>query len=215
MKKVIITSILGILTLLAGANDRLYIPDFNMVANETKQLSVMRDNDTVYSAFQFDLSLPSNLSPEYDDGDVVINLTSRKGDHSISTNKLPNGIIRVFVTSMTSSTFSGSNGAIATFNITANGKFNGKYFITINNVICVEENGRKHLLEDSICTINPNQSIHGDVNGDGVMTAADITALYDYMLNNDSSHIVNGDQTGDGIITAADITAVYNIILEI
>lgn len=57
------------------------------------------------------------------------------------------------------------------------------------------------------------QGLAGDVNGDGLVTAADITALYDLMLNNDSSHIVNGDQTGDGIITAADITAVYTIML--
>lgn len=56
-------------------------------------------------------------------------------------------------------------------------------------------------------------SVPGDVNGDGTVTAADITALYDYMLNNDSSHITNGDQTGDDIITAADITAVYTIML--
>ena len=56
-------------------------------------------------------------------------------------------------------------------------------------------------------------SVPGDVNGDGVVTAADITALYDFMLNNDESHIVNGDQTGDDIITAADITAVYSIML--
>lgn len=56
-------------------------------------------------------------------------------------------------------------------------------------------------------------SIPGDVNGDGEVTAADITALYDVLLNNDDSHIVNGDQTGDGIITAADVTAVYNVLL--
>lgn len=58
-----------------------------------------------------------------------------------------------------------------------------------------------------------NTAIHGDVNGDGNVTAADITALYDAMLNNDYSHIVNGDQTGDGIITSADITAVYSVLL--
>ena len=56
-------------------------------------------------------------------------------------------------------------------------------------------------------------AIPGDVNGDGNVTAADVTALYDVMLNNDYSHIVNGDQTGDGEITAADVTAVYNILL--
>ncbi len=57
--------------------------------------------------------------------------------------------------------------------------------------------------------------IAGDVNGDGVVTAADVTALYDFLLNTDETNIVNGDQTGDGIITAADITAVYNILLNI
>ena len=55
--------------------------------------------------------------------------------------------------------------------------------------------------------------VPGDVNGDGNVTAADVTALYSVLLNNDQSNVVNGDQTGDGIITAADITAVYNVLL--
>lgn len=55
--------------------------------------------------------------------------------------------------------------------------------------------------------------VPGDVNCDGVVTAADVTALYDVMLNNDYSNVVNGDQNGDGNITAADVTAVYDILL--
>jgi len=35
----------------------------------------------------------------------------------------------------------------------------------------------------------------GDVNGDGTVTAADITALYDVLLNNNYSNVVYGDQT--------------------
>lgn len=55
-----------------------------------------------------------------------------------------------------------------------------------------------------VAAIGYNASaLTGDVNGDGTVTAADVTALYDYLLNNDSSHLVNGDQNGDGIITAA------------
>ena len=57
-------------------------------------------------------------------------------------------------------------------------------------------------------------AVPGDVNGDGIVTAADVTALYDYLLNNDTSHLVNGDQTGDGDITAADVTAVYTVLLN-
>ena len=58
-----------------------------------------------------------------------------------------------------------------------------------------------------------SQPIPGDVNGDGTITAADVTALYDVLLNNDTTHLVNGDQNGDNNITAADITAVYDILL--
>ncbi len=55
--------------------------------------------------------------------------------------------------------------------------------------------------------------VPGDVNGDGEVTAADVTALYNWMLNSDNSALVNGDQNGDGEITAADITSVYNVML--
>ncbi|MBR5030562.1 MAG: dockerin type I repeat-containing protein, partial [Muribaculaceae bacterium] len=58
-----------------------------------------------------------------------------------------------------------------------------------------------------------SSAVTGDVDGDGTVTAGDITALYNYLLNNDSSAIVNGDQDGDGTITAADITMIYNILL--
>ena len=55
--------------------------------------------------------------------------------------------------------------------------------------------------------------VPGDVNGDGLVTSADITALYSWMLNNDDSSIVNGDQNGDGNITSGDVTVIYDILL--
>ena len=65
-----------------------------------------------------------------------------------------------------------------------------------------------------ITNLSGSAVVPGDVNGDGEVTAADITALYDVLLNNDYSQVVNGDQTGDDIITAADVTAVYTILLS-
>lgn len=53
----------------------------------------------------------------------------------------------------------------------------------------------------------------GDVNGDGEVTAADVTLLYNIILNSDWTGVVNADQNGDGEITAGDVTAVYNILL--
>ncbi len=58
-----------------------------------------------------------------------------------------------------------------------------------------------------------NSAMVGDVNGDGQVTAADVTAIYEYLLNNDNSNMINGDQNGDGEITAADVTTVYDVLL--
>ena len=57
--------------------------------------------------------------------------------------------------------------------------------------------------------------VYGDVNGDGEVTASDITELYNFLLNGDDSNIINGDLNGDGEITSADITAVYDVLLGI
>ena len=59
----------------------------------------------------------------------------------------------------------------------------------------------------------PTPVVVGDVNGDGEVTASDVTALYNFLLNNDCSSLVNGDQNGDGSITSGDVTIVYSVLL--
>ena len=57
-------------------------------------------------------------------------------------------------------------------------------------------------------------AVPGDVDGDGSVTSADVTALYNFLLNGDTGSLVNGDVDSDGSITSADVTAVYNILLN-
>lgn len=66
---------------------------------------------------------------------------------------------------------------------------------------------RKVIVEDC--------ALKGDVNGDGDVTASDVTTLYDYLLNNDTTNLINGDVNGDGEITSADVTSVYNVLLGV
>ena len=53
----------------------------------------------------------------------------------------------------------------------------------------------------------------GDVNGDGSVNAADVTALYNYILNGDQTYLATSDVNRDDAVNAGDVTAVYNIIL--
>ena len=57
-------------------------------------------------------------------------------------------------------------------------------------------------------------AMKGDVNGDGTVTSTDVTALYNFLLYNDTSSLVNGDVNGDGNINSADVTVVYSILLN-
>lgn len=95
--------------------------------------------------------------------------------------------------------------------------YNEQNIITKEQVAAVKEKGWSVeaifddgfiLYDGTFCII-----IDGDVDGDGNVTSADITALYNYLLNNDETGIVNGDIDGDGYITSADITSIYNILL--
>ena len=54
----------------------------------------------------------------------------------------------------------------------------------------------------------------GDVNCDGSVTSADVTALYDYLLNDDETFIETSDVDADGSITSSDVTAIYTILLN-
>ena len=83
----------------------------------------------------------------------------------------------------------------------ANGVVSNYGYITVNGV---EWQGHVEI---------KRSGVPGDVNGDGHVSSVDVTALYNYLLNNDSSDIVNGDQDGDGHISSVDVTVVYNILL--
>ena len=53
----------------------------------------------------------------------------------------------------------------------------------------------------------------GDVNRDGYINAADVTALYRNILYNDETYNSTSDVNMDNAVNAADVTAVYSLFL--
>ena len=215
-KKNIILILAALISISAVARDRLYIENFQIQAGETYLMPLLLDNDTVYSTFQTDLYLPEGLEVALDEGEFIVDLTDRvTNNHVVSTYQQPDGAIRIFVTSQNVRPFSGNSGAIAVVEIHALPSFSGTKQVSLRGTVFVEENGRRHDFEDctAFASSGDNPIVSGDVDGDGTVTAADVTALYNYLLNSDSTALVNGDQDGDGFITAGDVTVVYNILL--
>ncbi|MBQ3324907.1 MAG: dockerin type I repeat-containing protein, partial [Muribaculaceae bacterium] len=88
----------------------------------------------------------------------------------------------------------------------------GNYTIRVRKLIPTKGD-RVNSMEQLAMFVTKNTVVAGDVNGDGEITSADITALYSFLLSGDDADIVHGDQDNDGQITSSDITAVYSIIL--
>lgn len=53
-----------------------------------------------------------------------------------------------------------------------------------------------------------------DVNRDNFVNSGDVSAVYDYMLNNDQTNATTADVDGDGHVTGHDITLLYDYLLD-
>ncbi len=213
MKQIIIVLGLTVLGLTGIARDRLYIEDFSIDQGETKQIAIMLENDTVYSAFQTDLVLPEGLVVTQENGEYIVDLTDRADrDHTVSTYLQPDGSLRIFVAVMSMPPFSGTSGALALVEVRADADVKGE--AQLRGSIVVEPNGDMHYMDDSTASVNGGGSSHitGDVSGDGTVDIADVNAVINMMLGR-SAPAPAADVTGDGTVDIADVNAVINIML--
>ena len=162
MMKIIVTIVMWVAafaTTWAANGDRFYIPDFSISAGETKQVSLVLENVTTFSALQADITLPAGLSIEQEDGEYLFDLTDRKArNHTVSSTTLSTGAIRILIASQTSKTFTGNSGALVTFNITADASFTSNGVIQVKNVIGSEANTTQHNLPDATCHVTAGGS---------------------------------------------------------
>ncbi|MBR5787195.1 MAG: Ig-like domain-containing protein, partial [Muribaculaceae bacterium] len=128
-------------------NVNLFIDDFAINAGETKELVINLTNEIAFTGFQADLYLPDGLGIEQEDGDYIFELTDRKGsDHVITSGKQANGAIRILCFSTNLNEFSGSEGAVVKFRVTAANDFVGNYEINIKDIILAQTDESEYQL---------------------------------------------------------------------
>jgi hypothetical protein len=207
-----------LVALSAKATDRFYIEDFTINPGETKVVSITLDNAVEYSAFQADLYLPTGLSVVQEDGDYLIDLTTRKGrDHTISSKLHADGALRIMSYSTSLKVYSGNSGALVTMTIAADEGFTGPVTISMNNILFTTPLGEEVAFADETCTVTLPATVNrGDVNNDDRINISDVTALIDFLLSDDDSHInrANSDVNQDGKINISDVTALIDYLLS-
>ena len=149
-----LVALIIISNLSAKAENRFYIDDFIMYTGETKELAINLTNDVAFTGFQADLYLPNGLEVVQEDGDYIFELTGRKGsDHSISTERQDNGVIRLLCYSLKLKEFSGTSGALVKFSVKASDDFRGDFQINIKDITFSQKDLTEYNFASSVTNI--------------------------------------------------------------
>ena len=120
-----------------SAEDKFYLPDFEISAGDTKELAIQFDceNANDYVAFQFDLYLPEGLTVEQKKGKYNFTFnTDRNDDHTFTSAGQTDGAIRVLAASLSNSCFWGESGDFVCFSVKASERFSGTHDIELANI---------------------------------------------------------------------------------
>lgn len=218
MKKIIMFVVTVMAAISAAAINRFYLPDFSICPGETMQVALILENDSLFTAFQTDLLLPQGLSVVEDDGEYLLDLTSRNAsDQTIISKLRQDGALRMVSFCMSVKPYSGKSGALVVINLHADEDFTVPATIGLRNSFFATVYGVDHILPTESCNVQLlSQQFKGDTNGDQSVNISDVTFLIDYLLSGcqTSFHTENADLNTDGDVTISDVTALIDSLLR-
>ena len=166
----ILCAIMVVVGLLAHSNtcaadeaNKLELPPKSEVEKGTAQLQlpISLTNAVPITGFQCDLYLPDGftiLADEY--GDYLIDLArTTPKRHNLATREMPDGALRIVLSSMTNATFSGNSGAVLSITL-AIGKdvAAGSYDVNLKNVVLTDPSATRYPSSDVSGTIVVKES---------------------------------------------------------
>lgn len=127
-------------------------PEIKVEAGSTELLlPILLTNADKLTGFQCDLYLPNGFSvatDEYDDYLIDIARTTTKR-HSLATRMMPDGALRIVLSSMTNATFSGNSGAVLNLTMAIyNNVSVGKYTIGLKNIVLTDPQASRYTSAD-------------------------------------------------------------------
>jgi hypothetical protein len=125
--------------------DLFYIPDFSINVGETKDISIILDNETSFTAFQTDIYLPDGLT-------IVENspvMTDRGLNHTISAKAFSDGRVRLACMSLSNTSFTGDSGALVTLQVTASKGVSPTCQIELKNQRFSTTDAQEHMIPNS------------------------------------------------------------------
>lgn len=178
------------------------------------RVDVALDNYDVISGIQFDVEYPADYFEPTDE----LETTDRASGLSVARRAISNNVSRYFFYSVKNAVITSGEGKIYTFSFNQKeGTPEGNYTVKITNVkLGTPDMEDKYAGEDVICTFSVTDILLGDVNGDGIVSASDVSATINHILKRPNTVFIfkNADMNGDESIGASDVSAIINIILK-
>lgn len=195
------------------------INDTKVMAGSVFTMPVELKNSCEVAAFQCDIYLPEGITLQKNNkGKYEISLDeNRKDDHTITIAEQPDGAIRIVVASLSSSTFSGTEGTLFNMELLVAEDVSGEKSVAIKNIHISEADGKRHELADADATVSIQTYTPADANNDGMIAIDDVVLTINAVLGNASENFVfdAADMNGDGQILIDDVVKVINAVLGV
>ncbi|MBR7012610.1 MAG: leucine-rich repeat protein [Muribaculaceae bacterium] len=201
-----------------NTDNYLSMSDAATVRGATLRIPVRMTNAATIVSFQTDIELDEGLEVVQVDGDYLIEPSDRMTrTHSISSNRLANGNIRVLCYSTNYKAFTGNSGD-ELFYITVRGTATaeGDYTITLKNTLFTDRDFDELRAPDASATVNVQPYLLGDANGSGTVTVTDVVVTAQRVLEYDPQPFVfeGADVNEDGNISVTDVTRIAYMVLN-
>ena len=195
----------------------IYVEQTEGNVGATMNIPVKLKNSYPVRGFQFTLKLPEGttvnswaLSEERLPEGATLS-------DQMSTAKIDgNRIVVACTLNFGTATFTGSDGEIATVNVTFGSDMAaGTYPIYLTNCDVTDADSRDEDLSNIKATLVLEDYLPGDVNGDGKVLIGDVIAILNYIVGDvpEGFNEKAADVNGDGMIVIGDVIAVLNIIV--
>ena len=199
-------------------NSPIFTRDVTTKTGRTVKLPVCLRNENEIFGVQFKISLPMGVRISEDFSGLTTSTTERSQGWTIMGHKDPDADNSyLFVAfSMDGSSLSGNEGAIMNVPLNVDSDMKtGDYPVNIENVQMTTLSFETLAPSDATSDMAIRNYALGDINDDGYIDVADLTAAVKFILGNASSNLLfkAADVDESGIVEINDYSAVVNMVL--
>ena len=203
---------------LSDYDNFLSLNDVEAFHGDTIVIPVAMTNADQIVSFQTDILIPEGLELVQEDGEYLIEPSDRMTrTHSIMSNDVSSGAIRVMCYSSNYKPFTGNSGDdlfYITVKVTDDAK--GDYIIQLKNTLFTTSDFEEIAAPDVAAILNVKAYLSGDVNGSGVVTVTDVVLTAQFVLEQNPQPFIfeAADVNTDGDISVTDVTRIAWMVLN-